>query len=174
MSHPQNPHPYNIHPAWPEERLAALLRRGLGCANRAQALQVLRHLDGQLFQEYCALLAKPGAAGFRPLSGVSFEAALQIYRFDAALRVLLFDAIQTIEMSLRAQWRMPRRLRTGRISTPTPRSSGEISGGSMGRAGITARLWQNCAKATGAGRRPWVVLPRGGRPLSRPGRWRGP
>ena len=103
MSHPHNPH-NNTHPAWPEERLAALLRRGLGCANRAQALQALRHLDGQLFQEYCTLLAKPGATGFRPLSGVSFEAALQLYRFDAALRVLLFDAIQTIEMSLRAQW----------------------------------------------------------------------
>ena len=104
MSHPQNPRPYNNHPAWPEERLAALLRRGLGCTSRAQALQALRHLDGQLFAEYCALLAKPGTTGFRPLSGVSFEAALQVYRFDAALRVLLFDAIQTIEMSLRAQW----------------------------------------------------------------------
>ena len=104
MSHPHNPHPYNIHPAWPEERLAALLRRGLGCANRAAALRALRHLDGQLFAEYCALLAPPGATGFRPLSGVSFEAALDVYRFDAALRVLLFDAIQTIEMSLRAQW----------------------------------------------------------------------
>ena len=99
MSHPNNP-----HPAWPEERLAALLRRGLACANRAQALQALRHLDGQLFAEYCALLAPPGATGFRPLSGVSFAAALEVYRFDAALRVLLFDAIQTIEMSLRSQW----------------------------------------------------------------------
>ena len=99
MSHPNNP-----HPAWPEERLAALLRRGLGCANRAAALQALRHLDGQLFEEYCALLARPGASGREFLSGVSFAAALEVYRFDAALRVLLFDAIQTIEMSLRAQW----------------------------------------------------------------------
>ena len=65
---------------------------------------MLRHLDGQLFAEYCALLARPGSSGYKYLSGVSFAAALEVYRFDAALRVLLFDAIQTIEMSLRAQW----------------------------------------------------------------------
>ena len=99
MSHPHNPHPTR-----PEERLAALLRRGLGCANRNKALRALRHLDGQQFAEYCAMLAQPDVSGRRFLSGASFEDALQLYRFDAALRVLLFDAIQTIEMSLRAQW----------------------------------------------------------------------
>ena len=104
MSHPHNPHSHNPHPVRPEERLAALLRRGLGCANRNKALQALRHLDGQLFVEYCNLLAKPEVSGRKFLSGASFEDALQLYRFDAALRVLLFDAIQTIEMSLRAQW----------------------------------------------------------------------
>ena len=103
MSHPHNPH-NNIHPPWPEERLDQLRLHGLGCANRAEALQALRHLDGQLFAEYCDLLARPGASGYKYLAGVSFESALQLYRFDAALRVLLFDAIQTIEMSLRAQW----------------------------------------------------------------------
>ena len=92
------------HPLGPQERLAALQRRGLGCANRARALLALRHLDGQLFAEYCAALAKPDAPGHIFLSGTSFEHALQIHRFDGDLRVLLFAAIRTVELSLRAQW----------------------------------------------------------------------
>ena len=94
----------NPRPLGPEERLAALQRRGLRCANRAQAVQVLHHLDRQLFAEYCALFLVPGAHDRRFRPGASFEAVLQLYRFDTALRGLLLNAIQPIELSLRAQW----------------------------------------------------------------------
>ena len=97
-------HQHPQHPLGPEERLATLQWRGLGCADRARALRALRHLDGQLFAEYCAALAKPDAAGHRFLLGTSFEGTLQIYRFDGDLRALLFVAIRAIELSLRTQW----------------------------------------------------------------------
>lgn len=95
---------YEHRPLGAEERLAALQRCGLGCADRAEAIQILQHLDGHLFAEYCTLLAPPGASGYRFLSGVSYEDALALYRFDSALRTLLLDAIQSIEVSLRSQW----------------------------------------------------------------------
>ena len=93
------------HPLGPEERLAALQRRGAGLRQpRRGAVRALRHLDGQLFAEYCAALAKPDAPGHIFLSGTSFEEALHIHRFDGGLRVLLFAAIRAVELSLRAQW----------------------------------------------------------------------
>ena len=95
---------YEHRPLGAEERLALLRRRGLGCASRAEAVHTLRHLDGHLFAEYCALLARPEASGRLFLDGVSFEDALGLYRFDSALRTLLLDAIQSIEVSLRSQW----------------------------------------------------------------------
>ena len=95
---------YEHRPLGAEEQLTLLEQHGLGCASRAEAVRTLRHLDGHLFGEYCALLVRPGTSGFRFLAGVSFEDALGLYRFDSALRTLLLDAIQSIEVSLRSQW----------------------------------------------------------------------
>ena len=86
-----------------EQQLDQLIQRGLHCADRAQALHYLAHLNYYRLGAYwLPLEADHATHTFK--SGTRFDDVLNLYIFDRELRLLVLDAIERVEVSVRTGW----------------------------------------------------------------------
>lgn len=83
-----------------EQQLDQLIQRGLHCADRAQALHYLGHLNYYRLGAYWLPFETDHAShAFKP--GTRFDAVLNLYIFDREVRLLVLDAIERVEVSVR-------------------------------------------------------------------------
>lgn len=86
-----------------EQQLDQVIQRGLACADRAEALHYLGHINYYRLAAYCLPFEADHAShAFRP--GTRFADVLNLYVFDRELRLLLLDAIERVEVSVRTGW----------------------------------------------------------------------
>lgn len=94
---------YSKPPFTHAQQLDQLVNRGLACADRAQALHQLAHLNYYRLGAYW-LPFEADHANHRFKPGASFEAVVKLYVFDRELRLLVLDAIERVEVSVRTAW----------------------------------------------------------------------
>jgi abortive infection bacteriophage resistance protein len=86
-----------------EQQLGLLTERGLACADHAEALHCLSHLNYYRLSAYWQpLKADHSHHTFKP--GTGFSDVLNLYVFDRELRLLVLDAIERVEVSVRTGW----------------------------------------------------------------------
>lgn len=79
-----------------------MIQRGLACADRAEALHYLGHLNYYRLGVYWLFEADHASHAFKP--GTRFADVLNPYVFDRELRLLVLDAIERVEVSVRTGW----------------------------------------------------------------------
>ena len=86
----------------PSQLVSLLQSRGLHIESVARTESYLRHISYYRFSAYLyPLLATPKENHvFKP--GVTFNQALDMYRFDRHLRLLMFNEIEKIEIAVRS------------------------------------------------------------------------
>lgn len=94
---------YNKPPLTHTQQLDQLIRRGLACGDRAEALHALEQLNYYRLGAYWLPFESDHAThAFRP--GAGFPEVLDLYVFDRELRLLVMDAIERVEVSVRTGW----------------------------------------------------------------------
>ena len=94
---------FNKPPLTHEQQLDQLIQRGLACADRAEALHYLGHINYYRLGAYwLPFEADHASHAFRP--GTRFADVLNLYIFDRELRLLVLDAIERVEVSVRTGW----------------------------------------------------------------------
>lgn len=94
---------FNKRPFTHEQQLDQLIQRGLACADRAQALHYLGHINYYRLGAYwLPFEADHASHTFKP--GTCFDDVLNLYVFDRELRLLVLDAIERVEVSVRTGW----------------------------------------------------------------------
>ena len=83
-----------------EDQVDLLIRRGLGCPDKASALFWLKRIGYYRLSAYFIPFKDAATGNFRP--GTTFEQIIDLYRFDADLRRLVREALDRIEISVRA------------------------------------------------------------------------
>lgn len=86
-----------------DQQLDQLMARGMQCADRAQAIHYLGHLNYYRLGAYW-LPFEADHATHTFKAGTRFEDVLNLYVFDRELRLLVLDAIERIEVSIRTGW----------------------------------------------------------------------
>lgn len=94
---------FNKPPFTHEQQLDQLIQRGLVCADRAEVLHYLGHLNYYRLGAYWLPFETDHAShAFQP--GTRFADVLNLYVFDRELRLLVLDAIERVEVSVRTGW----------------------------------------------------------------------
>ncbi len=94
---------FNKLPFTHEQQLDQLIQRGLSCADRAEALDYLGHLNYYRLGAYwLPFEADHASHTFKP--GTRFADVHNLYVFDRELRLLVLDAIERVEVSVRTSW----------------------------------------------------------------------
>jgi abortive infection bacteriophage resistance protein len=86
----------------PQNLISLLQSRGLFISDEQQAISYLTNIGYFRLSAYLYPLLKEPKANHIYKDAVSFDMALNMYRFDRKLRILLFNEIEKIEVAIRS------------------------------------------------------------------------
>jgi len=86
----------------PQDLISLLKQRGLVISNKQRAINYLTNIGYYRLSAYFYPLLEEPKTDHLYKKGVTFDMALNMYRFDRKLRVLLFNEIEKIEVAIRS------------------------------------------------------------------------
>ncbi len=94
---------YDKPPLTFQEQINLLQSRGLIIQDLDLAEQTLQRISYYRLSAYLRFFQKINSSNHQYLSGSTFEAVLNLYKFDKSLRMLIFNTTESIEVAIRTQ-----------------------------------------------------------------------